>query len=129
LGIKFKDEEDYVVSLAIVQARSALLLVSSDGKAKRTSLTEYPTQGRYGQGVIAIRLESSEAKIVGTCVVQGKDSVILYTGKGAAKTTRAKNAPLKGRATLGQKIIALRTNDTVTNAITPIAPLQFDNQS
>ena len=122
LGIKFKSEEDYVVSLSIVQSRSDLFVVANDGKAKRTPLTDYPTQGRYGQGVITARLDTPESRLVGACVVQANDPVILSTEKGAAKTTRAKNAPRKGRATLGQEIIALRKDDFVVTAIVPTAP-------
>ena len=123
LGIKFKSEEDYVVSLNLVRPRSDLFMISSDGKAKRTPLAEYPTQGRRGQGVISVRLGTSESRLAGACVVQANDSVILSTEKGAAKTIRAKNAPRKGRAALGQEIVALREQDFVVTVIVPSAPV------
>ena len=123
LGIKFKSEEDYVVSLNLVRPRSDLFMISSDGKAKRTPLAEYPTQGRRGQGVISVRLGTPESRLAGACVVQANDSVILSTEKGAAKTIRAKNAPRKGRAALGQEIVALREQDFVVTVIVPSAPV------
>jgi len=128
LGIKFKTKEDHVVSLTTVQPRADLFVIASDGKAKRTPLSEYPTQGRYGQGVITARFDTSKARLAGACVVKANDPVILGTEKGAAKTIRARNAPRKGRATLGQEIIALRKQDTVIAAIVPSAPTQSKHQ-
>ena len=127
MGIKFKDSKDCVVGMVIVRPRSDLLIVSSDGKAKRTPLTEYPTQGRYGQGVIAARLVGSDTTAAGACVVQSNDPVVLITAKGGAKTIRAKNAPRTGRTTLGQELIALRSGDTVVATFVPVIPPSDDS--
>ncbi len=115
-GIKLSGAEDRVVALAVARARSDLFIVASDGKAKRTPLSEYPTQGRYGQGVLTARLTATSAGLAGGCVLQARDPVVLITKKGAVRTILAKNAPRKGRATLGQKIIALRKQDVVVDA-------------
>ena len=128
MGIKLQREEDRVVALLVARTRSDLFVVASDGKAKRTPLTEYPTQGRYGQGVIASRGSGPEVKLAGACVIQSRDQVILTTEKGAAKTILAQNAPRKGRATLGEEVIALRSGDTVINVFTPLPPVVEDDR-
>jgi len=120
-GIKLSGAEDRVVALAVVRPRSDLLVVADDGKAKRTPLSEYPTQGRYGQGVLTTRVTPSGAKLAGGCVLQARDPVVLVTQKGAAKTVRAQNAPRKGRATAGRSIISLRKQDVVVDAFVPLA--------
>jgi len=120
MGIKLEDDEDRVVSLAIAQARSDLFVVTEDGNAKRTSLSEYPIQGRYGQGVITIRTSDPDERLAGGCVLQSRDPVILVTEKGAAKTTLAKNAPRKSRATIGESVIALRKQDKVVDTFVPL---------
>ncbi|MDY7080038.1 MAG: DNA gyrase subunit A [Chloroflexota bacterium] len=125
-GIKLSGAEDSVVALAVARARSDLFVVASDGKAKRTSLSEYPVQGRYGQGVLTMRITASSARLTGGCVVQARDPVVLVTDRGAAKTLLAKNAPRKGRATIGQGIISLRKGDVVTNAFVPL--LRIDSK-
>jgi DNA gyrase subunit A len=117
MGIKLKDKNDRVTSFALVRSRSDLFTIGSDGKAKRSPLSEYPTQGRYGQGVIGARLGSPEAFLAGGCVVQANDPVVLITEKGAAKTLLARNAPRKGRATQGEEVIALREGDVVIEAL------------
>jgi DNA gyrase subunit A len=119
-GVRLTGEEDSVVALDVARARSDLLVVSRDGKAKRTSLTDYPTQGRHGQGVLTARVTSAGTSLAGGCVLQSRDPVVLVTEKGAAKTILAKNAPRMGRATSGQSIIALRKQDVVIGAFVPL---------
>jgi DNA gyrase subunit A len=119
MGIRLSGEEDRVVALSVTRPRSDLFVVASDGKAKRSPLTEYPTQGRYGQGVLTTRISASSAPMAGACVLQSSDAVVLVTEKGAAKTLLARNAPRKGRATVGESIISLRKQDTVVGAFVP----------
>jgi len=127
MGVKLSDVEDRVVALAVVRPRSDLFIVACDGKAKRTPLSEYPTQSRYGQGVLTTRLTAASANLAGGCVLQSRDLVVLTTEKGAAKTIRAKNAPRKGRVTSGQTVIALRRQDVVTDAFVPLSPSGVEN--
>jgi DNA gyrase subunit A len=119
MGVKLGEAGDHVVALVVVRARSDLFTVASDGNAKRTPLSEYPTQGRYGQGVIATRSAAPDVRLAGACVVQSQDSVVLVTKKGAAKTIRANLAPRMGRATQGQEVIALRQGDVVVDTFAP----------
>jgi DNA gyrase subunit A len=123
IGVKLGDAEDRVVALVVVRTRSDLLVVASDGKAKRTPLSEYPIQGRYGQGVLTARVAAADAGLAGGCVVQSRDPVVLVTRRGAAKTINARNAPRMGRATVGHPVISLRAQDTVVDAFTPLPPL------
>jgi DNA gyrase subunit A len=120
MGVKLSDEEDRVAALAVARSRSDLLVVAADGKAKRTSLAEYPTQGRYGQGVLTTRITASGENLAGSCVCQSRDPVVLVTRKGAAKTILARNAPRLGRATAGESIISLRKGDVVVDALVPL---------
>jgi DNA gyrase subunit A len=120
MGIKLSSEEDRVVALVVARARADLFVIADDGRAKRTPLSEYPTQGRYGQGVLTARIATAGVSLAGGCVVQARDPVVLITEKGAAKTVRARNAPRKGRATSVQSIISLRKQDVVVGAFAPI---------
>jgi len=120
MGIKLKGVQDHVVALAVVRSRSDLFVIASDGKAKRMSLSEYPVQGRHGQGVVAARFAAPDVSLAGACVIQASDPVVLITEKGAAKTIRARSAPRMGRATRGQNVIALRRQDVVVDAFVPL---------
>jgi len=126
MGVKLGDADDRVVGLAVARSRSYLLVVAEDGRAKRTSLSEYATQGRYGQGVITTRFGDADMKLAGACVLQARDPLVLVTKKGAAKTIRGQTAPAMGRATQGRDVIALRGGDVVVNAFVPLPPLKAD---
>ena len=121
MGIKLGGGEDRVVAFDVVRARSDLFIIAGDGKAKRTPLSEYPVQGRYGQGVLTTRVTASSASLAGGCVLQASHPVVLVTEKGAAKTILAKNAPRTGRAAAGQSIISLRRQDVVVDAFVPLS--------
>nr|NLD41436.1 DNA gyrase subunit A [Actinomycetales bacterium] len=121
MGMKLKDDGDRVTGFAVVRSRSDLLTVASDGKAKRSPLSEYPTQGRHGQGVIAAKLGGPNVILAGGGVVQAGDPIILVTVKGGAKAISARNAPRAGRTTVGEEIISLRPGDAVGGVLTPRA--------
>jgi DNA gyrase subunit A len=126
MGVKLGDADDRVVDLAVARSRSYLLVVAEDGRAKRTSLSEYPTQGRYGQGVVTTRFGEAGVKLAGACVLQARDPLVLVTKKGAAKTIRGQSAPVLGRATQGRDVIALRGGDFVVDAFVPRPRLKAD---
>ena len=120
MGIKLQDERDRVIGLAVVRPRSDLLVVAEDGHAKRTPLSAYPTQGRYGQGVVTARFATPDVHLAGACVLQSRDPAVLVTKNGAAKTIRGQKAPRMGRATQGQAVIALRGKDIIVDAFAPL---------
>jgi len=124
-GVKLSGAGDRVVAFDLARPRSDLFVIAGNGKAKRTPLSEYPTQGRRGQGVLTARVAADGVNLAGGCVLQSRDPVVLVTEKGAAKTILAKNAPRMGRATAGQSIISLRKNDAVVDAF---AACPIDNR-
>jgi DNA gyrase subunit A len=126
MGVKLGDKGDCVVAMALARSRSDLFVIAEDGRAKRASLSEYPTQSRYGQGVITARF-SAGVRLAGACVIQSSDPIVLVTDKGAAKTIRGRSAPRMGRATQGQEVIALRGRDFVADAFTPRPLMESGN--
>jgi DNA gyrase subunit A len=119
-GVKLDDDKDRVVGIVVVQARSDLFVAAEDGMAKRTPLAEFPTQGRYGKGVVAAHVGTPGMGLAGAGVVQSRDSVVLVTAKGKAKTIRAGYAPRQGRATQGDSVISLRRGDRVSDVFCPM---------
>src|SRR5690606_37975041 len=55
MGIKLVDEADGVVSAEVVRPDAFLWSITENGLVKASPLQEYPTQGRYGQGVINVK--------------------------------------------------------------------------
>jgi len=124
MGIKLA-EGDQVVAMDVVQARASLFVVTSAGYGKWTSLAEYPTQRRYGSGVVTAKLSSKTGELVGGCVVKGSDEVILVSAKGATKKLRVRNAPRMGRATRGKILMSLRGGDSLADIICPVGRVEL----
>jgi len=90
-----------------------IFLVASDGKAKRVLLAEFPSQGRYGKGVIAWDLPLG-SKLAGMAIGKGTHVVTLHLRKAAPKMTRLDEAGLKKRAaTRGDTVVEVKPGDAV----------------
>ena len=118
-GIRLSGEEDVVVALTITRARSDLLVVTENGRAKRSPLSEYPIQGRHGLGVVTVRFARPGTRLAGACVAQAGDPVVLVTKQKSGKTIRARSAPRMGRSTQGEPVITLRRGNKVNAVLYP----------
>ena len=116
MGIKL-GRGDQVVAMDLVRARASLFVVTSAGYGKWTPLAEYPTQGRYGRGVVAASLSSKTGDLVGGCVVKGSDQIVLVSAKGGTKKLRVRSAPRMGRAARGKVLMSLRGGDSLTDVV------------
>ena len=83
-GIKL-DVGDEVIGLQVLPQAGDLFLVTSDGKAKRVAIKDFPTQGRYGKGVRAWELPRG-VKLAGMGIGKGTTHLTLHLLKAAAKT-------------------------------------------
>jgi DNA gyrase/topoisomerase IV subunit A len=112
-GIKLEDK-DIVVGAEVMPAQGEILLVSSDGKAKRVEQKEFPKQGRYGKGVTAWDLPK-KVTIAGVALAKSSAHVTIHLAKAAAKSHRLDEAPLRKRAaTRGDALVELKPGDEVT---------------
>jgi len=103
---------DYVVGAAAIDDRDEVALLTQKGLAKRTAGSEYPLQGRYGQGVIAWKLDKDDqvsAALVGKLTDRG----ICHFRKSASKVFTITNDISRKRASSGQAIFTLKANDEI----------------
>src|SRR5581483_10747492 len=81
-GIELKEKQT-VVSLIIVDKSSGandlatVLTATRNGYGKRTLLSEYPAHRRGGQGVISIQASERNGPVLGACLVEQDDEVML----------------------------------------------------
>ncbi|MFA5257834.1 MAG: DNA gyrase subunit A [Opitutales bacterium] len=106
-GISLKDDEDYVVTLAVVKQDETLLIAGQNGQGKRTEFSEYRLQNRGGSGIIAIRTSG----VAGALSVHDSDEIMLLTKSGQAVRTRVNEMRVIGRTTMGVKLINLAEGD------------------
>jgi DNA gyrase subunit A len=111
-GIKL-EESDEVVGAEILPAEGEIFILASDGKAKRVSEKDFPSQGRYGKGV---RVWDLPKKMTLVGAVSGKPNhmATILLAKGAPKSTRLDAATVRRRAaTRGDAIVEMKKDEAI----------------
>jgi DNA gyrase subunit A len=116
--------DDRVVAMGVVEEATYLVVVSARGYAKRTPLSQYPTQGRYGKGVATFSgSEADTGPLAAACVAGEADSLMVLLASGGASRLKASEIPSQGRATRGSQVIQPRSRDAVSGLIRLAASL------
>ncbi|MCS7059865.1 MAG: DNA topoisomerase (ATP-hydrolyzing) [Anaerolineae bacterium] len=118
VGIKLV-EGDLVIAMAALDPKDKeheVVLATTDGKAKRLAVKEYPVQGRAGKGVVTAKL-TRDVTVADAVMATGEDTIVYVTLKGAAKSLKAKNLTRRGRPAGGDEAIALSGSDRLTKML------------
>jgi DNA gyrase subunit A len=122
MGVKMGNE-DRVVGMGVCHTRGDVIVVSEMGIGKRSSLTEYPTQGRYGTGVVTANLSDRTGRLAAGAVANASDRVLMVSEKGNGKSVYVRSLPKAGRATQGKELIAIRGRDRMATLLL-VGPLE-----
>ena len=96
-----------VIALIVPAGGGELLTASKRGYGKRTAIGEFPTKGRGGQGVIAMRTNPRNGELVGAVQVFADDDIMLISDQGTLVRTPAADVSLVSRNTQGVRLIRL----------------------
>ncbi len=111
------DEEGFavsrVVSLVVAPQMGEILCACENGFGKRTPIDDYPTKGRGGKGVIAIKTSERNGQLVKAVCVTDEDDIILISDKGTMVRTPVAQITTAGRNTQGVTLIRLAKDETV----------------
>ncbi|MBK6325604.1 MAG: DNA gyrase subunit A [Chloroflexi bacterium] len=124
MGIKLSSDVDGVVAMAVVDPAAYLWSVTDNGLAKATPMDQYPTQGRYGQGVINMRLPKEAAEVVAAVVGPLEANLIITTAVGTTKTMRLGQADVGARVIKPKALWQVGDRNRVTGAIQLVARLE-----
>ena len=120
IGIRLR-RGDEVVSLVVVQdgdkERAELLSVTESGLGKRTVLSEYPLQGRGGQGVIGHKLTDRTGAMVSLNQVLGTEELFVLSEQGDLIRTDSSTVSVYGRSSQGVTIKKVDGGDKVVSAM------------
>jgi len=105
-GIKLGAGET-VIALIVAEDDGMVLTATENGFGKRTILSEYPTKGRGGMGVISIQTSDRNGAVVGAVLVKDDDEMMLISSNGTLVRTRVNEISVVGRNTQGVKLINL----------------------
>ncbi|AEH07604.1 MULTISPECIES: DNA gyrase subunit A [Protofrankia] len=108
IGMRF-DSDDELLAMEVVppESEANLLVATSGGYAKQTSLGEYPVQGRGGKGVLTAKIVSTRGGLVGALVVSPDDQLYAITSNGGVLRTVARDVRRAQRQTMGVRLIDL----------------------
>ena len=109
-GIRLK-EGDQVVGMVVADPEASLLTACENGHGKRTPIIDYPIKGRGGQGVINIRTEGRNGKVVSVKLASDADDAMFITESGMIVRTSISEIGTMGRATQGVRLINLKKED------------------
>lgn len=94
----YKDDDHLVSADAVTGECGDVLLVSSDGKALRTSAADIRPQGRTAAGVASIKLADGASVLTAAHIPPNTDrTLVTLTDKGTVKATATDLYPVKGR--------------------------------
>ncbi len=105
-GIRISEGQE-VIAMIKVEEGGSILTSTENGYGKRTNVGDYPLKGRGGQGVISIKTNERNGKIVGAVQVQNDDEIMMITDNGTLVRIAISDVSEMGRNTQGVRLIRL----------------------
>ena len=106
IGMRFATDDE-LLAMEVVQEGMEILVATDGGYAKRTSVDEYPVQGRGGKGVLTARIVSTRGGLVGAMSVRPEDEIYAITSDGVVIRTSVAEVRRAQRQTMGVRLINL----------------------
>jgi len=128
IGMRFKTDDDHLLSMDVVTEDSFLVTVTDGGFGKRTSVDEWAAKGRGTQGVRAMRLVEERGGLVGALVCDADDEIFSIATNGVVIRTRVAEVKATGRDTMGVRLQALPEGEAVVAVARASAELESDDE-
>ncbi len=113
-GMKFRDGDE-LLAMDVVWGDSDkdLFVVTNEGFAKRTAISEYRLQGRNGYGVKAVQLAEGRGSLVGAVIVEEDDQILAIMKSGKVIRSNVAEVKRTGRNTQGVTFAKPDKNDEI----------------
>ena len=118
IGIRLDEPSARVVAMDVARSGPELLLVTRDGLAKRTPLSQFPRQRRHGKGVLGWK-SGEGVELAGGAIGGEEDRFVAHLAKSPDRSMRFLDVKRRSRAAAGPPAIELKVNDEVS-AVTPV---------
>jgi DNA gyrase subunit A len=118
-GIRLgKDDSPVAGDVLEPDEPAQVVVVSQTGFAKRVDLTEFPLQGRGGQGVQSLEITKATGKVATATVAGGQArSCDVFSAKGLRHRLEMADVPLADRRKRGEKLVDFGADDAIVGAI------------
>jgi DNA gyrase subunit A len=132
-GVKLMGQRDRVIGAMLAAENQFVWTITDDGVAKISSVADFPSQGRAGSGVIAMRLPKDSTELAAAAIGRADDNIIVLTDKNKPFYMRLGRAPLVARGRPGGDfILSVRAKErvlTVVNYQPRIAEIILETES
>jgi DNA gyrase subunit A len=105
-GIRLQPEQQ-VIAMIIAKSNGTILTATANGFGKRTPIEQYRQTARGTQGVMAIRINERNGKVIGALEVFPGDDLMLISDQARLVRTRIDEISVVGRNAQGVKLIGL----------------------
>jgi DNA gyrase subunit A len=110
-GMKLNNNDE-VIGADAVSDGSEVLLVASNGKGWHNLTSDYPLQGRYGQGVIATRIGPG-VTLVGMLSGTKAQAGVVHHRSAGFRGLRIADLPVGKRGVVGQELLPVKSADQI----------------
>lgn len=109
-------KSDYVLAMIVAKdLLGDLFVLTENGFAKRTKLSDYNRQKRGGSGVRTVNITEKKGKVAGASILNDENDVIIITTNGILIRIPAKSINRTGRNTQGVKAIKVSEGNYVAS--------------
>jgi DNA gyrase subunit A len=118
-GMTLDGPDDEVIGLITMNPSSpnTILALSEKGIGKRSALADYRVTNRGGKGVKTINKSEKTGELVTFKSVNDDNDLVIINKSGITLRIRMADIPVRGRATMGVKIIDVaKRNDVIASA-------------
>jgi len=99
---------DVIVAADVARAGAQVLILTTHGYGLRTPVEKFPTQKRYGAGVMAMRLGTNHGAVADAVVVSAEQELFAIMHRGVMKVLRMEDFQAGNRAGRGRQIAGLK---------------------
>lgn len=117
MGIKLADEADGVIAAEVVEPDGYLWSITDNGMVKASPMSEYPTQGRHGAGVINVWLPKEAAEVVAAVICAEKTELLVTTGIGSTKKVPLSAGAVGARSLKPRPVVTVGERNQITGAL------------
>jgi len=108
--------DDVIVGMEVLSYGQTLFAATENGYGKRTLIDEYPVQKRGGKGVITIKTNERNGRVVAILLVEEENDVMIMTNTGKLIRMPVSGISVISRNTQGVKLIEMDPDERVAGA-------------
>jgi DNA gyrase subunit A len=116
IGIRMKNDKDFVVGVTLVDDKASLIAFTEKGFGKRVSYNMFTPHARGTGGQVYYGITKETGAVVAVeKVFSEEDEVLIATKNGMAMRLYVKDIRIMGRAARGNRVFRLKNNDIIVD--------------